>query len=214
MVRASKTAEPYVPEDARSIERLREAAQGCRGCDLYANATQAVFGEGEKGALLMLVGEQPGDQEDQQGHPFVGPAGRELTRALEDAGIDPARIYVTNAVKHFKFEPRGKRRLHQKPNAGEVKACRPWLEREIEIVKPAIMVLLGATAAKAILGHAFTLTAHRGEIVEVTGKPPCVATWHPSAILRQRESEDRDRLRAELTRDLSHAAERAQALSA
>jgi DNA polymerase len=201
-----KTAEPYIPARPRSIAALRLAAQGCRGCDLYMNATQAVFGEGPTNARLMLIGEVPGDQEDLAGHPFVGPAGRELDRALEAAGIDPSDVFVTNVVKHFKFVPRGKRRIHQKPSASEVQACLPWLDREIEMVKPEAMVLLGATAAKAILGASFRITKERGVLVVREGRPPAIATWHPSAILRAETSEDRARLRDELASDLRSVA--------
>lgn len=185
---------------------LREAAAGCRGCDLYGPATQTVFGEGDPHARMMLVGEKPGDQEDKEGHPFVGPAGRELDRALESAGVDPRHVYVTNVVKHFKFVQRGKRRIHQKPTAGEVKACTPWLDHEIEMVRPEVMVLLGATAAQAIVGRAFRITRQRGELLAVDGRPAVIATWHPSAILRANEHEDRARMREELAGDLEAAA--------
>lgn len=201
---AKKTAEPYVPMRARSIAALRLASQGCRGCDLYAHATQAVMGEGPLGARLMLIGEQPGDREDQEGHPFVGPAGRELDLALETAGIPREDVYVTNVVKHFKHVPRGKRRVHSKPNASEIHACRPWLDREIEMVRPSVMVLLGATAAKAILGSSFRVSKERGQLV-TRAALPAVATWHPSAILRAETSEERARLREELANDLALA---------
>ncbi len=201
------SAADFIPPHARTLDVLKRAAAGCRGCDLYENATQTVFGEGARGARIMLVGEKPGDQEDKKGHPFVGPAGRELDRALAEAGIDPHHVYVTNVVKHFKFVQRGKRRIHQKPTAGEVQACMPWLDREIEMVRPEVMVLLGATAAKAILGNAFRITKQRGQIVEVERRPAALATWHPSAILRQRESVDRARLRDELVQDLVAARE-------
>lgn len=202
VAKATRSAADFVPPHPRSLDVLRRAAAGCRGCDLYRNATQTVFGEGERGARIMLIGEKPGDQEDKQGRPFVGPAGRELDRALTEAGIDPKDVYVTNVVKHFKFVQRGKRRIHQKPTAGEVQACLPWLDREIEMVRPELMVLLGATAAKAILGASFRITQKRGKIILVEGRPPALATWHPSAILRQRESVDRARLRQELVDDL------------
>lgn len=200
-----RSAAQHVPPGARSIEALRRASQSCRGCDLYRDATQAVMGEGKESARVMLIGEEPGDREDLEGHPFVGPAGRELSSALAAAGIDPGDAYVTNVVKHFKFVQRGKRRIHQKPTAGEVQACMPWLERELEIVRPELMVLLGATAAQAILGHAFRITRERGVVIERRGRPAALATWHPSAILRQREREDRARLRNELIADLEVA---------
>ncbi len=200
-----RSAAEFVPPGARTIEALRRASQGCRGCDLYRHATQAVMGEGRERARVVLIGEEPGDREDLEGHPFVGPAGRELSSALAAAGIDPEDAYVTNVVKHFRFVQRGKRRIHQKPTAGEVQACMPWLERELEIVRPDLMVLLGATAAQAILGRAFRLTRERGVVIERAGRPAALATWHPSAILRQREREDRARLRSELIADLEVA---------
>jgi DNA polymerase len=170
---------------------LRAAAAGCHGCELYRNATQTVFGRGRLGAPLLLVGEQPGDQEDRQGHPFVGPAGRLLDRALCDAGIDPELVYATNAVKHFKFTRRGgKRRIHQKPGRTEVVACRPWLIAEIDAVRPQLVVALGATAAQALLGAAFRISTGRGELLSPsTGascRPRVLATVHPSAVLRDR----------------------------
>lgn len=178
---------------------LREAVQGCRGCDLYRNATQAVFGEiearGKSGArksvAVMMIGEQPGDREDIEGRPFVGPAGKLLDGALEEAGIDRARVYVTNAVKHFKWEPRGKRRIHEKPNMQEVNACRPWLDAEIDAVHPRLIVCLGATAAQSLLGSSFRVTQQRGVLLHKEGLPALVATVHPSSILRARTSEDR-----------------------
>lgn len=209
--RDARGAAEYVPAGARTVEALHRAAQGCRGCDLYRDATQAVLGEGPSDARIMLIGEKPGDQEDKQGHPFVGPAGRELSSALDMAGVDPNDVYITNVVKHFKFVRRGKRRIHQKPTAGEVQACRPWLDREIEIVRPDVMVLLGATAAQAILGRQFRITRERGAIVERDGLPAALATWHPSAILRQSEREDRARLRNELIAHLQVAARWVQA---
>ena len=179
----------------RTIDAAREAVQGCHGCDLYRNATQAVFGEGAVRSVVMLVGEQPGDQEDLAGAPFVGPAGRVLDGALADAGIDRTQAYVTNAVKHFKWQARGKRRIHQKPSASEQAACRPWLELEIELVQPRVLVCLGATAAQALLGKAFRVTQSRGELVDSPLAPYVTATIHPSAILRQQDEESR---RAEL----------------
>lgn len=181
-------AQRYLPEK-RTLSALRVAAAGCHGCELYRDATQTVFGEGRRGAPLMLVGEQPGDQEDRQGHPFVGPAGRLLERAISDAGIDPGLVYATNAVKHFKFTRReGKRRIHQKPGRTEVVACRPWLIAEIDAVGPQLVVCLGATAAQSLLGPAFRISTGRGELIEVPGRtgPPVLATVHPSAVLRDR----------------------------
>lgn len=191
-----------------SLKSVREVAAGCKACDLYARGTQTVFGEGPRKAEVMLVGEQPGDAEDLAGHPFVGPAGRLLDNALAEAGIDRALVYVTNVVKHFKWEPRGKRRIHQKPNAAEIGACRPWLETEIALVKPRILVCLGATAAQALLGKAFKVSKQRGEFVESSLAPLVTATVHPSSILRAPDDESR---RAEMRRfveDLKRVAER------
>lgn len=185
----------------RTLPTLRRAAQGCRGCPLYRGATQVVFGEGAAKARVMLVGEQPGNEEDLDGHPFVGPAGRLLDRALEAAGVDRGAVYVTNAVKHFKYEVRGKKRLHQKPSAAEVNACRPWLEAELEVVKPEILVCLGATAAQALLGRSFRVTKQRGVLVPSELAPHVLATWHPSAVLRAPDEETRHRQLAEMTRD-------------
>src|ERR671936_1287389 len=189
-----RSAADYLPPD-HSLESLREAAAGCRGCDLYENATQTVFGEGTPRADVMLVGEQPGDREDVEGRPFVGPAGKLLDRALEDAGIDRSKVYVTNAVKHFKWTPapRGKRRIHKKPGAEEIRACRPWVDAEIEQVRPKVVVALGATAAQALMGRDFRLTQHRGELLESDIGPLVAATVHPSSILRAPD----DRARAE-----------------
>jgi DNA polymerase len=192
-----------------SLPQLRKAAAECRGCTLYCNATQVVFGEGPAPAPLMLVGEQPGDQEDLAGRPFVGPAGRLLDDSLAQAGIERESVFVTNAVKHFKFEPRGKRRIHSKPNAREVKACRPWLEAEIQLVKPHVLVALGATAAQSLLGSAFRLTRHRGEFITATQWAPLVlATLHPSALLRIPDESARRQARAEFVADLKQAAAR------
>ncbi|HZU75466.1 MAG TPA: UdgX family uracil-DNA binding protein [Dehalococcoidia bacterium] len=166
-----------------TLESLREAARSCEGCDLYADATQTVFGEGGRGSMVMLVGEQPGDREDVEGAPFVGPAGHLLDRALRDAGIDRSKTYVTNAVKHFKWEPRGKRRLHKTPSAGEVEACRPWLDAEIAVVGPDVVVCMGATAARALLGPSFRVTHDRGVPLTAAGRT-VVVTVHPSSILR------------------------------
>jgi uracil-DNA glycosylase family protein len=180
-----------VPTDP-DLDELRATAATCTACDLYRNATQTVFGKGLTRAQVMLVGEQPGDKEDVEGEPFVGPAGRLLNEALTAAGIDRDEAYVTNVVKHFKFEQRGKRRIHKKPNMSEIKACRPWLEAEIEVVQPTALVCLGATAAQALLGRTFRVTQHRGELVESDLAPLVTATIHPSAILRapdERETE-------------------------
>jgi DNA polymerase len=167
-----------------SLSKLREEAAGCRACPLWANATQTVFGEGKARAALMLVGEQPGDQEDLAGRPFVGPAGRLLDRALEEAGLDRGAAYLTNVVKHFKWQPRGKRRIHQKPNASEVAACRPWLDAELAAVRPEVLVCLGSTAAQALLGRSFRVTRMRGQLVDSDLAPKVTATVHPSSILR------------------------------
>jgi len=186
---ATRKAEPFrgaarfLPEK-RTLPMLRDAVQSCRGCDLYRHATQAVFGEGPKKARLVFIGEQPGNEEDIEGHPFVGPAGVLLDRALADASIDRAETYVTNVVKHFKFEERGKRRIHEKPRVGEIKACEPWLEAEIELIKPEVIVCLGATAAQTLMGGKFRLTKNRGVPLEHPWAPHVVATIHPSAILR------------------------------
>jgi DNA polymerase len=187
-----------------TLAGLRRAVEDCRGCDLWRNATQAVFGEGLVRADVMLVGEQPGDKEDLAGHPFVGPAGRVLDEALEAAGIDRKQVYVTNAVKHFKWKARGKRRIHDKPNAAEIAACRPWLDGELELVSPRVLVPLGATAAQALLGRSFKVTRQRGEPIEGTGLAEyVVATVHPSSILRAPDDEARRRGRLELAADLT-----------
>jgi uracil-DNA glycosylase len=191
---------PPVPDlipDRPSLKTVREAARGCQACDLYKRGTQTVFGEGPRRAEVMMVGEQPGDAEDLAGHPFVGPAGKLLDRALAEAGIDRAVVYVTNVVKHFKWEPRGKRRIHAKPNGAEIAACRPWLETEIALVKPRVVVLLGATAAQALLGRAFKVSQQRGSFVPSPIAPRVTATVHPSSILRAPDAESR---RAEMTR--------------
>ena len=177
--------------DQLTLPALREAAAGCRACDLYKTGTQTVFGEGAEHAQVMFVGEQPGDREDREGKPFVGPAGRVLDDALEEAGIDRRHVYITNAVKHFKWKPQGKRRLHQKPNAAEINACRPWLDAEIAMVKPHLLVLLGATAAQALLGRDFRVSVQRGQLIERPGLPPMMATVHPSSILRAPDDETR-----------------------
>jgi uracil-DNA glycosylase len=176
-----------------TLPTVREAAKDCRACDLYKRGTQTVFGEGPRRAEVMMVGEQPGDAEDLAGHPFAGPAGKLLDRALEDAGIVRRLVYVTNVVKHFKWEPRGKRRIHKKPNAGEIAACRPWLDAEIQIVRPRAIVCLGATASQALLGRAFKVTAHRGELLTSPLAPIVLATVHPSSLLRAPDDETRRR---------------------
>jgi DNA polymerase len=192
------TAAAFLP-DKLSMTGLRDAVQGCRGCPLYANATQAVFGEGTLKAEVMLVGEQPGDQEDKAGAPFVGPAGKVLDRALEEAGIDRGTTYVTNAVKHFKWKARGTRRIHDKPSWTETMACRPWLDAELALVKPRALVLMGATAAQALLGKSFKVTQQRGNPLDSELADLVVATIHPSAVLR---AENRDELFAGLVSDL------------
>jgi DNA polymerase len=196
---AQQSAAPFVPA-SRTLPVLQEAVQHCRGCDLYQNATQAVFGELETGgkakktrAAIMMIGEQPGDQEDQQGRPFVGPAGRFLDKCLEAVEIDRRKVYVTNAVKHFRWEPRGKLRIHKKPSMKEIHACRPWLDAELEAVRPKLIVCLGATAAQALLGTKFKITKSHGVIQKAEDLPPVIATLHPSAILRARTEEDRER---------------------
>jgi DNA polymerase len=190
-----------------SLKEVREAARGCTACPLYKTGTQTVFGEGPKNPALMLVGEQPGDYEDVAGKPFVGPAGKIMDRALEDAGIDRKKVYVTNAVKHFKWEPRGKRRIHKKPNSREIAACRPWLEAELRIVRPQLMVCMGATAAQTIFGPAFRVTKERGKLLSSDLAPNCkvVATVHPSSLLRQPDEESRRREYAGFVADLKVA---------
>ena len=194
-------ATPFLP-DRHSLKALREAAAGCRGCHLWRHATQTVFGEGRKAARLMFVGEQPGDREDRAGAPFAGPAGRELDRALEEVGIDRADAYVTNVVKHFAFEERGKRRLHRTPKRFEIEACKPWLEEELRVVDPEAVVLLGATAGKALLGPSFRVTRSRGQPIESDLARLVTATVHPSAILRAPDDEARYAERRAFTEDL------------
>jgi uracil-DNA glycosylase family protein len=198
-----------LPEDL-TLDSVRDTASGCKACDLYKRGTQTVFGEGPKRARIMLVGEQPGDAEDIAGHPFVGPAGQLLDRALEEAGIDRRIVYVTNVVKHFKWEPRGKRRIHAKPNAAEISACRPWLETEIALVKPRVLVCLGATAAQALLGKSFKVSKQRGEFVDSSLAPLVTATVHPSSILR---APDDDARREEMKRFVSDLKKVAAALA-
>ena len=195
---------PLVPEKP-SLPKLREAAAGCTACDLYKNATQAVFGEGASTAETMFVGEVPGDQEDLQGRPFVGPAGKLFDEALEDAGIDRGTVYVTNVVKHFKWTARGKRRIHQKPNAAEVAACRPWLDAELAVVEPRVLVCLGATAAQALLGREFRVSKQRGVPVDSQLAEHVLATVHPSSILRG-EPETREQQYAAFVEDLKAVA--------
>jgi DNA polymerase len=185
-----RTAAPLVPPKP-TLENLRKASAGCKACDLWKLGTQTVFGEGRPGAHVMMVGEQPGDKEDIAGRPFVGPAGAVLDKALAAAGIAREDVYVTNIVKHFKWEPRGKRRLHKKPNSIQINACRPWLEAEIRVVKPQVVVLLGATAAQGILGRDFRVTQHRGEWVKSEIAPYVLATVHPSSILRAPDDDAR-----------------------
>jgi len=199
--RPTNDAAELIP-DRPSLSNVRTAAKDCQACDLWKRGTQTVFGEGGGKADLMFVGEQPGDAEDLAGHPFVGPAGKLLDRALQDAGIDRSKVYVTNVVKHFKWEPRGKRRIHKKPNAGEIAACRPWLDTEIELVKPRAIVCLGATAAQALLGRQFKVTAHRGEFVASALAPLMLATVHPSSILRAPDEDTRHREMERFTDDL------------
>ena len=199
------TAEDFLP-DRLTMRDLQRAAEGCRGCRLHANATQTVFGEGLKRSQVMLVGEQPGDKEDLQGRPFVGPAGRLLDRGLVEAGIDRNNAYVTNVVKHFKYERVGKRRIHKKPNADEIMACRPWLDAELMVVRPEVLILLGATAAKALLGASFKVTQMRGRPVESELAPNVTATVHPSSILRARDDQTRAREYGRFVDDLRAAA--------
>ncbi|HEY6957550.1 MAG TPA: UdgX family uracil-DNA binding protein [Candidatus Limnocylindria bacterium] len=180
------------PESPRSLRSVAEASRACRACDLWRRGTQTVFGEGPRNAELMFVGEQPGDVEDRQGEPFVGPAGRVLDEALDAAGIDRRTVYVTNAVKHFKWKPRGKRRLHEKPNGSEVAACQHWLELELRLVRPSLVVALGATAAQALLGPGFRVTRERGKLHESPLAPRVVATVHPSSILRSPDSREQE----------------------
>jgi len=185
-----------------NLAAAADAAKGCRACDLWKRGTQTVFGEGAPHARVMFVGEQPGDKEDLQGHPFVGPAGAVLDKALVEAGIDRKQTYVTNAVKHFKWEPRGKRRIHKKPNSLEIAACRQWLDTEIELVRPEVIVCLGATAAQALLGRSFRVTQQRGQMLPFDRAPQVLATVHPSSILRAQDDESRHREYALFVNDL------------
>ena len=204
---AQTPAEQLIPEQL-TIEALREAAAGCKACELWEKGTQTVFGEGGKNPRLMLVGEQPGDREDVEGRPFVGPAGRILDEALDAAGIRRADVYLTNAVKHFRWERRGKRRLHMKPSQVHVRACRPWLQAELETVRPRLMILLGATAAQSVMGTAFKVTQQRGKVLaSPLGGVPVLATVHPSSILRAPDDEARREAMAGLIADLKTAAD-------
>jgi uracil-DNA glycosylase family protein len=202
------SAADFVPS-RHTLPTLRKAAAGCRGCELWEDATQTVFGEGTRRAELVLVGEQPGDKEDLAGEPFVGPAGRQLDEVLERAGIDRGAVYLTNAVKHFKWRPRGKRRLHQTPRAGEVEACRPWLEAEIDAVSPRAVVALGGTAAKALFGSKVRVMRDRGRQLDTPLAPVGAVTIHPSAILRLRDHDEREEARAAMVADLVAVAEAA-----
>jgi uracil-DNA glycosylase len=204
----AKNEQDWVPApvpETSSLATLKRAAKNCTACHLYKHATQTVFGEGSKGATLMLLGEQPGDQEDLAGKPFVGPAGKILDRALEEAGINRDEVYVTNTVKHFKWEPRGKRRIHKKPNSREIAACRPWLEAELRVVRPGLLVCLGATAAQAIFGPAFRVTRDRGKVLASELAPKVLATVHPSSLLRQPDEESREREYKHFVADLRAA---------
>jgi len=200
-----QTAAPLVPEEL-TLPKLRAAAAGCSACPLYKTGTQTVFGEGLATARAIFLGEQPGESEDRIGRPFVGPAGRLLDRALEEAGVDRKLVYVTNVVKHFKWTARGKRRLHEKPNAREIAACRPWLEAELRVLKPEVLVCLGATAAQALLGRSFRVTQMRGEILRHELAAAIMATVHPSSILRAPDDETRHREMASFVRDLRRIA--------
>lgn len=208
-----QSAVPFVPS-GRSLAVLREAVKRCQGCDLYRKATQAVFGELETGAkaampavAIMMISEQPGDQEDLQGRPFVGPAGKFLDKCLEEAQIDRRKVYVTNTVKHFRWEPRGKVRIHKKPSMRKIRACRPWLDAELETIRPRLIVCLGAVAAQSLLGTSYRITQSHGEIQTVAGLPPILATSHSSAILRASTSEDRERGTQLFLEDLRKAAD-------
>ena len=196
------SAASLIPERP-TLDGLREAAAGCKACPLWENATQTVFGEGAAGAAVVFVGEQPGDREDLEGRPFVGPAGKLFDEALVEARIDRSQVYVTNVVKHFKWKPQGKRRIHQKPNWREIAACRPWLDAELAVLKPRVLVCLGATAAQALLGRDFRVSRQRGELVDSPLAPKAMATVHPSSILR---AEDRDTQFREFVRDLEKVA--------
>src|SRR5206468_7332698 len=195
-LRETETAAPLIPSRP-TLKKLQIAAAGCQACDLWRTGTQTVFGEGKQISTVMFIGEQPGNQEDLQGRPFVGPAGNLLDKALEEAGIDRSRVYVTNVVKHFKWEPRGKRRIHKKPNAAEINACRPWLEAEVQVIKPRAIICLGSTAAQAVIGPKFKVSTQRGTFVKSPLAPLVTATVHPSSVLRAPSDEAR---RAEMAR--------------
>jgi DNA polymerase len=205
-LRAQKnTAAALIPETA-TLEKLRIISRGCKACDLWKTGTQTVFGEGPVRAEILFVGEQPGDREDLTGKPFVGPAGRILDQALEETGIDRSKVYVTNVVKHFKWEPRGKRRIHKKPRASEINACKPWLEAEIARIRPQVIVCLGATAAQALLGKTFSVSRQRGEAVQSDLAPNVLATVHPSSLLRIKDEEERHREMKHFVDDIKIAA--------
>jgi DNA polymerase len=195
------SAADFLPERI-TLPSLKKAAACCEGCPLFARATQTVFGEGPADARVIMVGEQPGDQEDIQGKPFVGPAGKLLDRAMGDSGMDRGTVYVTNAVKHFKWTPRGKRRLHAKPTAREINACRPWLEAEMEVIEPEFLIVLGATAAQSLLGRTFRITRERGKLLKTDWAPWAMATYHPSALLRAPDEEARRQMYDEFVHDL------------
>jgi uracil-DNA glycosylase family protein len=199
-------AEQFFPAKI-NMTSVREAAEQCKGCDLWKIGTQTVFGEGKSSSKVVMIGEQPGDQEDLQGHPFVGPAGKLLDGALEEAGIDRALTFVTNVVKHFSWVPRGKRRIHQKPNAREIAACTPWLSLELALIEPEVIVLLGATAAQTLLGRDFRVTQNRGMWIESDLEAKVMATVHPSSILRAPDEKERDRQYREFVKDLKFAAQ-------
>jgi uracil-DNA glycosylase len=210
MAATKETAADFVPAGS-SLAALRRVAAGCRGCPLWKDATQTVFGAGPRKAELMLVGEQPGDREDVEGEPFVGPAGGVLAQALERAALDPGDVYLTNAVKHFKWRARGKRRLHQTPRAGEVEACRPWLEAELKAVRPTGLLALGATAGRALFGPSVRVTRDRGRLIDSPLAPVAALTMHPSAILRLRDHDEREAALADLVDDLRLVADSATA---
>src|SRR5215467_630497 len=205
MRKLSESAEHLIP-DSPTLSSLREAAAGCKACPLWENATQTVFGEGRSHAKMMLVGEQPGNEEDLEGRPFVGPAGRLLDEALEEAGIDRGQVYVTNVVKHFKWQRQGKRRIHEKPKEREIQACKPWLEAEIAVIKPRLIVALGATAAQSLFGKQFRVTRQRGELMQSSLAPFVMATIHPSAILRAPDDQTRRSERLRFVEELKKAA--------
>jgi DNA polymerase len=204
-----KGAEAFLPK-RRTLKTLREASKGCKGCDLYIPATQTVFGEGPSSARVVFVGEQPGNSEDLEGRPFVGPAGGIFDRALQAAGVDRNQVYVTNAVKHFSFEPRGKARLHKRPKPGEVRACAPWLKAELELIQPDVLVLLGSTAAQSIFGPSFRITSERGKKLDSELAPFVIATIHPSAVLRAPDADAREESFQSLVNDLKIVAKELQ----